>query len=820
MKFTLSWLFDHLETTASCQALCEALTEIGFEVEGVYDPTSELTAFTVCQIESVTSHPNAEKLNICQVNTGKETVQIICGAPNVYAGMKAVFAPPKTYIPGIDTTIRETKIRGEFSQGMLCSEKELLLSDEHDGIIELSQDSLVGGLMTDCSGIIDPVITINVTPNRPDMLGVIGIARDLSARGVGTFRDRLPPYMQTEKKADGVSSINVTIDNDVVQYCPFFTGCYIRNVHCIETPRWLSKRLCAVGLRTVNFLVDITNYILLDRCRPLHVFDADKIKGNLRIREALKGEKFTALDGKIYELNALDLVISDNNGIQSLAGIMGGQATGCSENTVNVFLESATFDPIHIAKTGRELKIISDSRYRFERGVDPLSAPDGLAMATAMITNMCGGTFSTPVNVGSNMNKLEQPIVFKPDYVKKMTGMHVSEQKQKHILQALGFLVEESKDIATPHIWNVTCPSWRQDVSQSADLVEEVARIYSYSQLQSTPLPNSRDDRIPVKSYLPSHKIAKVIRKNLAVRGMFECITYTFIDDSLNKWIPSALSASQATQISMQIENPISPDMSTLRSSLLPGLLKAGAKNCSRSIYNFSLFEIGNVFYGGQPQEEQIVAAGLRCGSSPHEIHWDTKRRDVDFFDAKADVNAIFRALGIEEKTLRIEPLEGATYHPGQAAKFVNIATGKQLAICGKIHPELTSYLDFSVPVVAFEIFMDQLSARKISRERIVLSDFQPVTRDLSFIVHEDIPAGDIRDCIYSGNKLIRSVFIFDVFEGSKAQTTLGSHKKSIAMSISIQPTTATLSEKQIHSIVDKIISTIKKKFDGELRSF
>ena len=647
MKFTLSWLKDHLETEAPIDDILYALTDLGLEVEGVEDRGAKLADFAIGKIMSAEKHPDADRLRVCQVDTDEGMKQIICGAPNAREGITVVVAKPGVYVPGLDITIGVGKIRGIESFGMMASESEMELSDEHDGIIELDNgrvgQSFVDWLAVNDPAKVDPVIEIAITPNRPDALGVRGIARDLAARGLGKLKSA------QEVHYDGTFScpVSISIDDDTLDQCPVFFGRVIRGVKNGPSPEWLQDRLRAIGLRPISFLVDVTNFFTFDQNRPLHVFDADKIAGNaLRIHKAKGGETITALDDKEYTLVEGMTVISDDNGVESIGGIMGGAASGCTEETVNVFVEAAYFDPVRTAYTGRALKINSDARYRFERGIDPEFTPQGVELATQMIMKHAGGDASDVVIAGA-IPDVARAYKLDAARVQSLVGMEIPESTQRQTLTALGFKLEG--DMAQ-------VPSWRPDVQGEADLVEEVARIASLTKLQGRPLPRLTAG-VPKPVMTPIQRRLVAARRTAAALGYNECVSYSFIDQA------SAKLFGGGTDVTM-LENPISADMSHMRPALLPALLQAAARNQARGFADMALFEVGTVFDGGEPGEEHLQVSGLLIGrTGPKDVHGAS--RDVDVFDAKADAEAVLAAIGAPAK-VQINRGAPEWWHPGR----------------------------------------------------------------------------------------------------------------------------------------------------------
>ncbi|WP_170373113.1 phenylalanine--tRNA ligase subunit beta [Ruegeria arenilitoris] len=797
MKFTLSWLKDHLDTDASVDEIAEALTDLGLEVEEVINPADKLKDFTLGYVKHAEKHPDADKLRVCKVDTDEGELQIICGAPNAREGITVVVCKPGMYIPGLDLTISVGKIRGVESFGMMASERELELSDEHDGIIELPSGEVgqrfVDWLAENDPAKIDPVIEIAITPNRPDALGVAGIARDLAARGLGKLKQR--DYAPVP--GDFESPIKVTIDDDTLDGCPHFTGRLIRGVKNGPSPQWLQDQLKAIGLRPISALVDITNYMTFDSNRPLHVFDADKVKGNLRVHRAKGGEKLVALDEKEYTLQPGMMVISDDNGPESIAGIMGGQETGCTEDTVNVFLESAFWDHVQIALAGRALKINSDARYRFERGVDPAYTLEGLEHATQMILDICGGEVSKVVEAGKAPDH-SRAYRLDAARVQSLVGMDIPESEQRQTLTRLGFRLEG--DMA--HV-----PSWRPDIQGEADLVEEVARIASLTKLQGKPLPRVTDG-IPKPVMTPAQRRQSMARRTCAALGYSECVSYTFIDQA------SAALFGGGDDATM-LENPISSEMSHMRPDLLPGLLQAAARNQARGFADLALFEVGPVFHDGEPGEQRTQIAGLLVGrTGPKDVHGAA--RTVDLFDAKADDEAVLAAIGAPAKVQILRDGD-AWWHPGRHGKIC-LGPKKVLGVFGELHPRVLQQLDIKGPAVAFTIWPDEVPLPRKSgttRSALELRDLQAVERDFAFVVDADVEALTLVNAAAGADKaLIEEVRVFDEFIGG----SLGEGKKSLAITVRLQPTDSTLKEKDIEAVAEKIIAKVTKATGGVLR--
>ena len=797
MKFTLSWLKTHLDTAASVSEIAEALTDLGLEVEGIANPAERLADFTIGFVKEAEKHPEADRLRVCQVETKDGLTQIICGAPNARAGITVVVASPGTYVPGIDTTIGVGKIRGIESHGMMCSEREMELSDEHDGIIELPSGT-VGQSFTDWlaehePAKVDPVIEIAITPNRPDALGVRGIARDLAARGLGTLK----PLSVTPVPAAGPAPIGVSIDPDTRDGCPVFCGRVITGVKNGPSPQWLQDRLRAIGLRPISFLVDVTNFYTYDLNRPLHVFDLDKVKGGLRVHRAKGGEQIVALDDRTYTLAPGQMVISDDEGPESIAGIMGGAATGCTEATVNVFVESAYWDPVQIAYAGRALKINSDARYRFERGVDPAFTPEGLEHAVRMIVDHAGGQASEMVMAGA-VPDTARAYKLDTDRVVSLVGMDIPDATQRATLAALGFTLEG--DMA--HV-----PSWRPDVQGEADLVEEVARIASLTRLTGKPMPRVGAG-VPKPILTSLQRRAGAARRTAAALGYNECVTYSFID-------AEAASLFGGGGDATRLENPISTDMSHMRPALLPGLLRAAARNQARGFADLALFEVGHAFSGGEPGEQHLLISGLLVGrTGPKDVHGTA--RPVDVFDVKADAEAVLAAIGAPAK---VQIMRGASewWHPGRHG-MICLGPKKVLAVFGELHPKVLRAMDVKGPAMAFTIWPDEVPVPKnktAARPALALNDLQPVERDFAFVVDAGVEAQAIVAAAAGADKaLITDVRVFDEFIGG----ALGEGKKSLAITVRLQPQTATLKDDEIAALSARIVDKVQKATGGVLR--
>jgi len=797
MKFTLSWLKEHLETDAPLDAILDALTDLGLEVEGVSNPGDRLKDFTIGKVLTAEKHPDADKLKVCQVMTDEGEKQIICGAPNAREGITVVVAKPGVYVPGIDTTIGVGKIRGIESFGMMASEREMELSDAHDGIIELPSGEVgqrfVDWLAEHDPAKVDPVIEIAITPNRPDALGVRGIARDLAARGLGTMKPRdVDPVPGTFP-----CPIPVSIDDDTREACPVFYGRVIRGVKNGPSPQWLQDILRAIGLRPISALVDVTNFFTYDRARPLHVFDADKVTGGLRVHQAKGGETLTGLDEKDYTFEPGMTIISDDTAVESIAGVMGGLASGCTEETQNVFIEAAYFDPVRTALTGRALKINSDARYRFERGIDPLWTPHGMEAATRMILDLCGGEASEVVVAGA-LPDVSRAYKLDPARLQSLVGMEIPEAEQRRILESLGF--EMQGDMA--HV-----PSWRPDVMGQADLVEEVARVASLTKLEARPLPRlSTGITRPVLS--PMQKREAAARRTMAALGYNECVTYSFIDQQAAALFGGGTEATQ-------LANPISSEMSHMRPALLPGLLQAAARNQARGFMDLALFELGAAFHGGEPEEQHVQAAGLIVGrTGPKDSHGSA--RPVDLYDVKADAEAVLAAMGAPAKVQILRGGEG-WWHPGRHG-HICLGPKKVLGVFGELHPRVLEALDVKGPAMAFTLWPDAIPLPRkqaATRPALVLNDLQAVERDFAFVLDADVAALDVVNAAAGADKaLIEEVRVFDEFIGG----SLGEGKKSLAITVRLQPTERTLKDADIDAVAAKIVEKVGKATGGTLR--
>lgn len=802
MKFTLSWLKDHLETDADLDTIVDTLTRIGLEVEEV-DDRAVYAPFVIAKVVSAKKHPDADRLKVLEVDNGSgDLIQVVCGAPNAREGLTGVFAPPGAYIPGIDVTLQVGKIRGVESRGMMLSERELQLSDEHDGIIDLETDLDAGTAYATFAELDDPVIEIGLTPNRPDCAGVYGIARDLAAAGVGKLKDGKVPVIA----GDGPCPVSVTLAFKGESLCPTFALRLVRGVTNGPSPLWMQKRLKAIGLRPINTLVDITNYITFDRGRPLHVFDAAKVHGNLTVREAVDGESFTGLDGKDYTLDATMCVISDDNGIESLSGIMGGEASGCDESTTDVLIESALWVPENIASTGRKLNIVTDARYRFERGVDPAFNEQGVDLATQMVVDLCGGT-PTEKTVAGAIPEVDKVIDFPVSEVKRLAGLDVPSHEVKAVLSLLGFWVAGmGEDL------KVAVPTWRPDIEGKADLVEEVMRIEGIDRVPVTPSIGRETVAAPVLTDM--QKKTRRAKRLLAARGLMEAVTWSFIpqDDA---------EAFGGGQNSVQLANPISTDMATMRPSLLPGLIRNAQANTDRGYRDVALYEVGQVFAGDAPDDQTMVACGVRRGTAVmagQGRHWIGDFPSVSVFNAKADAMSLLDDLGLEASTLQIDAEAPSWYHPGQSG---TIRRGKDVfGHFGTLHPRLLRAMDVEGPLVGFEITLDAVPAprRKATRTKppLTLHDLMPVHRDFAFVVDKALPADKVLRAAKGAEKtLIANVSLFDVYAGEHVEAD----KKSLAIEVTLQPRDKTLTDEEIDAVSAKIVGAVEKATGGTLRA-
>lgn len=794
MKFTLSWLKEHLDTDASVDEISETLTRIGLEVEEVINPAAALSDFITARIEKVEMHPDSDHLHVLAVNTGKETLQVVCGAPNVHEGLVGIYAPTGVLIPAYGEHLKVAKIRGVESMGMMCSEKELMVGDDHSGIIELPASTLIGKPAAEVLNI-DPVIEVSITPNRAECLGVCGIARDLAASGLG----KLKPLNIPEIKGSFKSPISVSVD--CPDACPTYTARYIKGVNNkAETPKWMKDRLTAIGLRPISALVDITNYINYDLARPLHVFDADKLKGNINVRMAHNGEEFLALNEKSYTLDDKSLGICDDEGVQCLGGIMGGLNKGSYEDTTNVLLECALFTPTCIARTGRKLQIDSDSRARYERWVDPMSNISGNNYATQMILDICGGEASEIEVVGIEKNDAK-PVYLRPERLKTFIGMDVSKEKCEEILSHLGFaLTQENGKI------KAVSPSWRGDIECEQDLIEEVVRMIGLDNIPATSM-KTADFPKPVLTPLQNNIV--MVKHELAARGMFETVTFSFTDSNIAQYF-------RRGQEPILLQNPIINELDEMRPSLLPNLLIGAKNNIARGYADLAIFEVAPEFYGRNPGEQKAVASGIRVGKT-FKKDWTGSMRAYDVFDAKADALAAIAAAKGPIEAPQITTDAPAYYHPGRSGV---IRLGKNvLAYFGELHPAVLKALDIKSNVVAFEVFLDNIplprDAKSKAKKKLELSQLQTVDKDLAFVVARNVSSISIVAAAKNADRNnITDVRVFDVYEGDN----LPEDKKSVAISVTFQPKEKTYTDAELEALMNKVILEVGKKTGATLR--
>ena len=798
MKFTLSWLKEHLDTTASAAEICRKLTMLGLEVESIDDRAARLEGFVTAHVVEASQHPNADKLRVCTVDTGGGIVQVVCGAPNARTGMKGVFAPSGSRIPGTGLDLKPSKIRGIESNGMLCSERELELSEDHAGIIDLPEDTPIGLPAAKVLGIDDPVIEIKVTPNRADALGVVGIARDLEAAGVGRRKApdlaKVPGTYQSPMRWTHGYEVKPGVS------CPIVVGRHFRKVKNGPSPAWLQQRLRAIGLRPISALVDITNLVTCDLNRPLHVFDADKVAGDLVMRQARAGESILALDGKTYKLDETMAVIADSKAVHGIGGIMGGEGTGVSATTTNVFLEVAYFDPIAVSAAGRKLGVQSDARYRFERGIDPESVWWGAEVAARLILQLCGGETSELVSSGV-MPAWQRSYTLRTDRVKTLGGVEVPAAQQLDILRKLGF--EPSGDGP----WPVAVPSWRPDVVGEADLVEEVVRVHGYDEVAAVSMPRETATSRPVRT--PEQRRVPTARRALAVRGLTEVVTSSFTQAALADLFGGVGD-------DLKVLNPIAADLDVMRPAILPNLLQACGRNEARGLKDPALFEVGPHYKDATPTGQRPVAAGVRYGKGQPR-GWTGPERPADAFDVKADALAVLAAVGAPVDNLAAQPKAPAWYHPGRSGAL--LLGNQPLAYFGEVHPDVLAKLDLRGPAAAFEVFLDAVPPAKArpskARPPLKLSLFQPLERDFAFIVDGTLPADAlVRAARGADRAMITSAQVFDVYAGKGVPEG----KKSVALSVTIQPADKTLTDEEIEAISQKVVAQVAKQTGGALR--
>ncbi len=781
MKFTIGWLHEHLDTDATLDTVVEALTRIGLEVEGVHNPGDALKAFRVAKVLTAERHPQADKLQVLSVDAGDGPMQVVCGAPNARAGLVGVFGPPGAYVPGLDVTLKVAAIRGVESNGMMCSTRELELGEDHDGIIELPADAPVGTAFPDYAGLNDAVIDISVTPNRQDCMGVRGIARDLAAAGLGTLKPLVVTAVAGEGEAPDVRT-------DDSAGCPAF---YAQNVSGLtngEAPEWMRRRLTAIGQKPISALVDITNYLSIDLGRPLHVYDRAKLSGGLVARKAQDGEQIVALNGKTYALTPAMTVIADEHRLHDIGGIMGGEHSGVSADTKDVLIECAFFDPGHIARTGQALMLTSDARQRFERGVDPAFLDDGLAIATRLVLDLCGGTPS-PVTRAGEPPLTPRIYTYDTDKAETLGGLAVPADRQRAILESLGFAVDAD--------WNVTVPTWRRDIDGAADLVEEVIRIEGIDKVAPVPLPRTPGVARPTAT--PEQKLERRVRRAAAARGLDEAVTWSF------------LSEAQAAPFgggAWSLANPISEDLKVMRPSLLPGLLSATERNLKRGITSVRLFEVGRRYLS----DAERPTLGLILAGNRRERGWrDGKAAGFDAYDAKAEALALLAAAGAPVDNLQVMGEAGDAWHPGQSGTL-RLGPKTVLAKFGMLHPSLLKAFDLDGAVAAVELYLDALPSRRASgfmRPAFTPPALQSVRRDFAFLVPAEVTADALVRAVRSADKAaITAARVFDVFTG----TGVEEGKKSVAVEVILQPIDKSFTDETLKTIADKVVAAAAKQ--------
>ncbi len=800
MKFTTGWLREYLETSASLDEIVESLTNLGLEVEQVSDPAAALSAFSAAKVIEAKPHPDADRLQVCSVETKDGMVEVVCGAPNARTGLVGVFAPSGSIIPGTGDKLRKSKIRGVESNGMLLSERELGLSEEHDGIIELDADVPIGRPLAEILGLNDPVIEIAITPNRQDCLGVYGIARDLAAAGLGTLTDSL--IQSVPGVFPSPVSVDLRFDGATADACPYFVGRTIRGVKNGPSPAWLQQRLQAIGLRPISALVDMTNFMTFAYGRPLHVFDADKIDGGLQVRLSNPGEKLLALDGKEYEFAGDVTVIADNSGPLALGGVIGGEPSGCTADTTTVFIESALFDPVRTATTGRRYQIESDARYRFERGIDPEFTAPGIEEATRLVLELCGGEPSEIVVAGA-VPDWQRSIGFRPKRVGELGGIDLSPEDTTRILNALGFGVKNDGDD-----FEVSVPSWRSDVHGEPDLVEEVIRVHGFDAIPAVPLRGKSDVAQPVLT--PRQQRARSARRALAGRGLLEAVTWSFTSQKMAEVFGGGSPA-------LRLANPINSELGVMRPSALSNLMAAVGRNLDRGAENFGLFEVGPAYSGTGPGDQSTEAAGVRVGQA-NPRHWSGDQRPVDAFDAKADVLTALGAAGLAPGKAKVQAGAPAWFHPGRSGT-VQMGPQNVLAVFGEFHPAVLAALDLTVPAVGFQVFLDAIPPQKGKRNTAKTGyeapDLPAVERDFAFLVDAAVRGGDVAAAAERADPLVVGVAVFDVFTGEG----VAQGQKSIAIAVRLQPTEQTFTDADIEAIGGKIVAAVTKATGGVLRT-
>lgn len=800
MKFTLSWLKEHLETQASVEEILKTLTMIGLEVESVKNPGETLKEFRIVEITAAQKHPNADRRKVLTVNTGSEFLTVVCGDPKADAGIKGVLARPGMYVPGLDVTLKQSKIRDVESHGMMCSLMELGLAENSDGIIQLSADAPVGEAYVAYQGLDDPQIEIAITPNRGDCLGVRGIARDLAAAGLGTLKPfEIKPVLGTIKNPYAIARLF-----ESEKPCPLFVGRFIKGVRNGASPDWLKRRLESVGVRSISALVDVTNLLAYELGRPMHVFDAAAIQGDFHVRFARSGEKLLALDENTYILDESMIVVADEARPLSIAGIMGGKDSGCQDGTTSVFLESALFDPFLIAQTGRQLAIISDSRYRFERGVDAALVIPAVERATQLILELCGGEPSE-LSISGSVPQNERIIELNLDRVQAMSGVSIPSAKSLETLRDLGFEVTEKGKALS-----VRAPSWRHDIEQDIDLVEEIVRINGYDQIPLEPFSTTT-------YFHESHGYEGKVREQrdwlartvLSERGLVEAVTWSFLSESMAQ----AFGWSDAD---LRLENPISSELSIMRPSLLPNLIETIARNIDRGQERVHLFEVGAEYKNAVPEGQIQTVAGVRS-QTMDEKHWDGAPKTPDIWDVKADAFAILQACGVQMDSIQISEEVPSYYHPGRAGS-IRLGAKTVLGYFGDLHPGLLKSFGLKKGVCLFEVFLSTIpvSHKPKKNKPFHVSPYPAVDRDFAFVVEKEVPADVVlRAAQKAAPELIETVRLFDVYEGKD----LGADKKSLAISIRLRPYDKTLTDQEIQAVSDAVIQKVNTTTGGILRA-
>ncbi len=790
MKFSLSWLKDHLDTTASAEEIAATLNAIGLEVEGVENPAEKLAGFRIAKVLTAERHPNADKLQVLSVDTGDgQPLQVVCGAPNARAGLVGVLGLPGAVVPAGGFELKKSAIRGVESNGMMCSSRELDLGDDHAGIIELPADAPVGMAFADYQGA-DPVFDVAITPNRPDCMGVYGIARDLAAAGLGTLK---PIAAQS---VNGSFDCPTEIRTDDPEGCPAFYGRVIRGVSNGASPEWMQARLKSAGQRPISALVDITNYVMLSFGRPAHAYDLAQLTGAIFARRAQDGEHVLALNGKEYALDAGMTVIADEAGVHDIAGIMGGEHSGCSETTTDVLLEVAYFDPVRIGDTGRKLNLTSDARQRFERGVDPAFLDKGLDLLTQLILEICGGEVSRVVRAGTPPSGAKV-VPYHPSLALQLGGVAIADEAQKATLAALGFGMDAR--------WNVIVPSWRPDVDGAADIVEEVVRIHGIDNVESVPLP--RTDGVARPTATPSQKLERRLRRAAAARGLNEAVTWSFLPEA------EAEAFAEGNGGLWVLANPISEDMKAMRPSLLPGLLAASRRNLDRGASGLRLFELGRRYLRGDKghSDERLTLGAVLAGEKTPRGWASGKAQVFDAYDAKAEALALLAEAGAPVDNLQVMAEAGAQFHPGQSATL-RLGPKTVLARFGMLHPAILKAFDIDVPVAAVELFLDAIPAKRgaptFARAAYATPPLQAVTRDFAFLVDAALPAGDLVRTVRGADKAnVVAARLFDDFRGQGVPDG----QKSLAIEVTLQPGEKSYDEAELKAIAEKITAAAAK---------